>query len=951
MPRAASAGRPARSPSVTARAPSPGDAIAIACFFLSGAAGLIYEVCWIRRASLDFGSTTYALSTVLAVFFLGLALGSRIFGEITKRTASPLRLYALLELALAILALATLPGFDLVERVYGAAFRAYADRPLLHGLARFGLVAALLLPPTVLMGGTLPLFCRRFATSPARIARSVGFLYAVNTLGAAAGCAAAGWWLLPQLGLRGSMLVGASLSAISGFAVLRLVGPATAAAPPAAAAAPRHAGPYPPGKVAIGVFIAGFTVLGYEVVWPRYLSLLVANDVHRWTMTLTLVLCGIVLGSLLASRLFDRAIPRGAAFGVLQILFGLVVLAVSRIPPAAWDGIGNDLGVCALLLLPPATLSGALFPLAARMVARDAADAGAAVGRITWINTVGGVAGSLLVGFFALSRFGLDACIAFLTGASLVSGVLALLFLDPAGNRGIRLALAAAGVLAWLAVPRVAPTRIPADFLVRDAELLAYAEGLESNLAVVRREGRRVLEIDRWWQGQEGKTHQVMAAHLPLILHPAPRRVLVVGVGAGQTTARVLMHDVERLDAVDIEPAVYELIRPYFDSAWMDDPRVRLLREDGRNVLRHAGDRWDVISLEVGQVFRPGIAAFYTADFYERARARLAPGGLVSQFVPLPFFDTATLRSVIATFLETFPQSTLWYNTSELLLIGVNAERFDLGAARLAALATNARVRRDLEYAHWGGRAYWLNRPEVFMGGLLLGPEELARVAAGAPVFRDDRPVLEYAAHGADAHAMKELPNLALLRAHLTPLDAAPAGFPPESLAAAARIRERNLADIPAEGLLRQVAEARRRSAPELIALLDRALAQNPENLAARSLLGDAFILENRLDEARDQFALVLEQDEGRGPTHRGLAIAFHQQGLLEDAAQHYQAALAADSTDAEAHNNLGALYASQSRFGEAVPHLEAAARLRPGYRDAIANLSRVRAQIGSGAR
>ena len=310
-------------------------AVAVGFFFLSGAAGLIYEVCWIRRASLAFGSTTYALSSVLAIFFLGLACGSYLFGRLSERTSRPLRIYGLAEVAVAGLALASLPLFDWADAVFGRAYRAFGGASPLLWVVRMGLVSAVLLPPSILMGGTLPLFCRQFVRSRARIAESVGFLYGVNTGGAAAGCAAAGFLLVPTLGLQWSIGVAALLSAASGIAVgsMPLV-----ADPPRAAAGRAEPRSRLRARLVVSAlfFSTGFVALGSQVLWTRYLSLLLRSTVTTYITTLSVVLVGIVFGSVVAARFFDRPVPRARIFGAFQILSGFGVLCVMLLPPAVW---------------------------------------------------------------------------------------------------------------------------------------------------------------------------------------------------------------------------------------------------------------------------------------------------------------------------------------------------------------------------------------------------------------------------------------------------------------------------------------------------------------------------------------------------------------------------------------------------------------------------------------
>jgi len=923
--------------------------IAWSCFFLSGAAGLIYEVCWIRRASLVFGSTIFALSTVLAMFFLGLALGSAFFGRVSQRLARPLRTYALLEVGLAALALTSVPAFEAADRLYGIAYRSFGDGGGGLWLARIGLVALVLLPPTFLMGGTLPLFCRQFVVARDRIASPVGFLYALNTLGAAAGCAAAGFVLIPKLGVRNAILVGAALNlaAAVGVSLMRVPGefPGREPAPP-----PRRRPAARREAALVLAFLAGFVALGNEVLWTRYLGLLVRNTITTYTVTLTVVLLGIVLGSALASRFYDRTTKRAAILGVLHVLSGLLVLALMTLPAALWKGMRLELSIYVVLLLPPAVLSGASFPLLVRLWVDDPSRAGAGVGRITAFNTLGGIVGSLGIGLVALPVMGLQRSLLAATALSLATGFVAWWVLDPARRR-IWVPATVATLTLWFAIPKLSGTRVPADFLADRGALVEYREGLQSNLAVVRDQKRLVLEIDRWWQGENRKTHQIMAAHLPMLLHPRPRRVLVVGVGVGQTASRMAMYDIERLDAVDIEPVVFDLIRSHFETRWLDDPRTRVIREDGRNYLMHTDSRYDVISLEVGQIFRPGVASFYTEEFYRRARERLAPGGVLSQFVPLPFLSRASFQSLVRTFLEVFPQSTLWYNTSELLLLGWNGDSWRLDPARLRALSSDSAIRSDLSYSHWGGAEYRLNRPSAFLASFLSGPGGLRALAAGAPILHDDRPVLEYETARVNEFTPTELAPLAWLKGHLEPIERfATADLPADTLSAIRMIRDRNLADIEASASLRRV-DLKKGADPAMLGFLAAALRANPENAQANRLMGYALVLEGRLEEARPYFvkAVALRPDDAAAEL--GLAFVLHRLGRVAEAVAHYRQSLVLDPDEPEAHNGLGAALAEQGSLVPAIGHFEQALRLRPDYAEARRNLEMARAAGGSSRR
>ena len=505
--------------------------LAILCFFLSGAAGLIDEVVWIKRASLVFGSTTFALSTVLAVFFAGLALGSEIFGRLGRRIRRPVRMYAMLELALAAMALISLRVFGWLEAPYGVLYRTLMDgvepsagvSPALLA-ARIGLVAVVLLPPTVAMGGTLPLFVRQFVVGGEGLSRRVGFLYGVNTLGAAVGTAAAGFLLLPVLGLQGTIMVAAALNITAGGIALSLkfdsdVVSETAPPPRSSGAASRRL------AAMAGLFLlTGLAALAAEVVWSRFLSLMVRNSVTTYTLALAVVLTGIVIGSWLAGRLWDRRVPLVPAFAVLQAGAGLVLLTVTGLSAEFWLGLGGGVAPFVLLMLPPAILSGASFPLAIKLATAEGADVVRSVGRLTALNTVGGIMGSLAAGFWLLPGLGLEVALRIVTGLSVVAAVLALLLVDrpPGRAMAIRGVGAAAAIGVWLAIPGLTPATLPDDYFDHSGVLLDIAEGYGSTLAVVLRDGSRQLLIDRLWQGKEAKSHQIVAAHVPALLHARP---------------------------------------------------------------------------------------------------------------------------------------------------------------------------------------------------------------------------------------------------------------------------------------------------------------------------------------------------------------------------------------------------------------------------------------------
>ena len=937
--------------------------IAIACFFLSGFAGLVYEVAWIRKASLIFGSTTFAVSTVLAVFFLGLACGSYLFGRIGQRTLQPLKLYALIEVGLGLFAIASPYLFDFTESLYAPIYRALTGHTVVLFAARGVLISLVVFPPTLLMGSTLPLFCRQFVRSDARVANSVGTLYGVNTLGAAMGCAAAGFLLLPTLGLRLTIQFGAALNILCGIAVAllpiarnrlpRLDQDSEQFGNQHKTVTERFTAAHLP--ITVLFFSVGFVALGSEVLWTRYLRLLTRqNNVHTYTLTLTVVLVGIVLGSFLASRLFDRSTPRARYFGLFQILTGLLVLIAMTLPQSFWSGVKNELGMYFLLLLLPAVLSGASFPLAVRMVVENASRASIGTGRMAAINTLGGILGSLLIGFVGLPIFGIKVSLLFITGVSLLTGFVAWFWVDKTFSPRFRGGAVAGALLIWLCIPFASGVRIPEDFLADGRQLVAFREGFDGNLAVIRRDEEWIeLEIDRWWQGSNLKNQQVVGAHIPMLLHPNPKRVLVVGAGTGQTPSRFLMYDIDRLDCVDIEPTLFEFIRRHFDSEWMEDERVKLIGEDGLNYLNHSDAMYDVIGIEVGQIFRPGIAFFYTTDFYHRSRQRLHPGGLLTQLVSIPSLTTDQFRGVIKTFLDAFPQSFLWYNSSDLLLIGVNDADFKISRTTLQPLWSNEVVHRDLRYTFWGGPQHWLNWLPVFLGGYLAGPNELADLASGAQLYRDDLPVLDYATSLDYITQTNEIPIVKdhLLK-HTGALDEVTAfTLSPEEASAIEGVRKKNLGAIIAEALIRRVELlmlSRDDAADEAITLLSEAVRWNPDHFQANRMLADVLIGQGQ-NRAAGRHYVEANRIRPEDPhVLHGIAHTLYRLNRIEAAIPYYRASLRLRPNHAETHNHLGLALAKRGNLVEARQHFKTAVRLDPDYTEAKHNLAGVRKALQS---
>ena len=802
--------------------------IALICFVLSGFAALVYEISWIRKASLVVGATSYAVSTVLGVFFGGLAIGSYLFGKRTRQQRTPIRLYGKLEIGVGLLCIVSVFTLPLVESLYSSIYDSIQGGLFVALLIRAGLVSICLLPPTILMGATLPLFCRQFIRHKNGVLNSISWLYGLNTLGAAVGAAVCGFALLPAIGVNGSIFLAGGISIVVGGIMLVVKLPDTAAHVEEEQT-PEESEQTKDKSRAMGIVFAlsGFAAIGNEIIWTRFLTLIIENNVYTYTLTLTVILLGIVLGSLLASMFTNDLRKSIFRFGVLQIVTGIVTFAIIMAPAEiVWinfienigtSNISQQLMLIGLIMLIPSVLAGMAFPIGIRLATSGVTSAGAIVGRLSALNTFGGIIGSFVIGFLVLPKIGLENAISLTAVCNVIAGFLVWMKLDESKILQKRVGWILVVAITFVGIRLtsnsfiVERTRVPFDMLrmgrtipTLDENNFAMVEGVNSFLTVVENGDIFELYIDKQWQGNSQRTQQFMAGHIPSIVHGNPKDVCVVGLGTGQTAKRFLMHEIDQLDLVEIEEGLDPLLIRFFNGEWLTEDSVErqtteinLITEDGRNYLAHTSAKYDIISIEVGQVFRPGIANFYTHEFYQQTRERLNDGGVISQFVPIEFLGLNEFRNVVRTFVQTYPNAQLWYNTSELLLLGINKDvnqthvfnKDSIGNA----LHRNETIIKDLAYNHWGGQQHQLNNPTVFLAGFLANGKDLRAMCADGQILLDDKPLLEYSSQPNDHR-----PVLNQIRDHVSPVDNIIDDIGPALSARCHVLRNHNLAQIEA---------------------------------------------------------------------------------------------------------------------------------------------------------
>ena len=791
--------------------------LVLAFFFLSGACGLLYQVVWTRKLVLLFGTTSYAVSTVLSIFFLGLGAGSVWGGRLADRTARPLWWYGVFECIIGLWALFFIAAVTYGEEAVVALLKSFQfSRGMGVGL-RALLALVLLFVPVTLMGATLPLLAK-FVSREAQVrGMRVGALYTLNTLGAVTGCFVAGFFLIQTFGYSRTTLIGAVLNVLVGVLAW-------------AVSARRERGLEEPGAatesaiarepmsgaqklILSAFFLSGFCSLGLEVLWTRLLTIIFLGTTYAYTTMLTTLLLGIALGSAVASAIVDRvrvpAFLLGAALlatgvGCVHMLSVLAdlpqqVLDLQLHSGNEWDAVVRGkfwLSFKALFI--PTFFLGMTFPLVVKAVSRQRESVGRDVGRLYFVNTIGGVLGSLAGGFIAIPLLGTHHGIVAFSLLLVAAGVAVTLNSAGSSARARVAALAVAGLLlAWsfYRAPEDVNRALNAGYVPKDHHVIHYEEGIEGTVAVSEPVNEtagtnRVLWINRVQATtsiEKGVKMNRLQGVLPLLFDRDPKDVLFMCFGSGITCGTLALSDFERIDAVDISPEVLAAA-PYFEVdnlGVITRPEVSFHIDDGRNYLLTTKDSYDVITFEPMPLALSGVSTFYTAEYYELCLKHLKPGGMVSQWVPLHSLNPEVVRSLIKTFTSVFPHYTAWFINADVFLIGSN-EPLKLDAARIQSRLANPRLDEAL-------KAVGFMDVESVLGCYLMDDAGLKAYAEGGTVMRDDLPWAEFVAPKLVYERTQHL-SMAELEKHMSsPVPLFAPGADAEFLA---RVERRHLAHV-----------------------------------------------------------------------------------------------------------------------------------------------------------
>lgn len=742
-------------PGMAPRSASPRPAWIVPLFVLSGANGLCFEILWARQLQVVVGATSKAITLVVGLFMVGLALGGALGAHWAPRLRRPAMGYGVAELGIGLSALAVTSLLPRLE--------------LLPGLpSRYALATILLLVPSMAMGLTFPFVVQ--ASDPG--ARSGGgVLYAANTAGALLGCVLAGFVGIGVLGISGTAMVAAGLNLACGVAALSLFrgGAGFSPAPVEADRSPATPAVIRPFSILLAAGLCGAAALASEILWTRALLPHLNSSTYAFAAILATYLAGLAMGAAWVSQRCRmlRMERLALLFGGLQCALAILVALSPRLLHAS-EMIPGYVGIrqvhslagwfsmvavafarSACLVLLPTFLMGACLPLCIALLARSGRKSGAAAGQVSAINTLGGVAGSFCAGFVLLPRLGVVNSMALVGLLNLAAATAALAPFARARGWIPRLAIALAAVAVALFVARPLDTTPFLGRLAKDSRVIFVNEGPQDTTAVIELPTRDLVILSNGvsYAGDAPPARRYMAllGQLPAILSEDPGKAMVICVGTGTTAANLALYrEVRALDLVDISPAVHRTL-PYFlrvnHGVWTD-PRVSIHEADGRQFMTRGGAGYGAITLEPPPPRAAGAASLYTVELYRRARASLRPGGIVAQWLPLHGMTETEILMLARSFLAVFPDSALFLlNPNEAALLG-SPGSLAFNGARMARRLAEPAARIELAQVGFSVEDGDRLLSDVLALAVAFGADLRALVGDG-PLVTDDRPLIE----------------------------------------------------------------------------------------------------------------------------------------------------------------------------------------------------------------
>jgi len=927
-------------------------------FFLSGTSGLIYQVVWNRMLTLVFGSTVFAVTTVLTAFMAGMALGSFYFGRFIDRRGRPLIVYACLQAGIGVFALILPLILNGTETIYIAVHRNLHTSFYILSFVKFLLCFAVIIIPSTLMGGTLPVITKFFTHRMNRLGWNIGLLYAVNTFGAVIGCFFAGFILIRGIGVSGTMYLAAGINILVALGALLLAGGQGHSVRDEDAgkhdedAARMPELPKWAGQLALWVIaVSGFCALAYEVLWTRVLTLFLGSTTYAFTTMLTAFLCGIALGSFLMARFIDRRKELLKILGVVQIFIALSAILLIPIfgklysigstftRPGWWTFMGSRFTLSFMVMLLPTMLMGATFPLVSKIYARSLTSLGRSIGNVYSINTLGSIFGSFFAGFILIPQIGIQKTIVIIACLNAIAGATVIILQAMRSQTQERRAFPGEVIILIAVIVCIGMVVISTDLgkpLTRFSaifkgsgetnKMLFYREGIDTSVTVVEdAQGVRRAFVDANQAAEDSRwdlpSHSVIG-HLPILFHPDPKTALVIGFGMGVTSWSISRHGVQ-VDAVEISPGMVEANK-YFTGInhnVLDDPLVNLTLDDGRNFALTTDKKYDMISTGIiHPLVSANSAGFYTTDFYELCKNILTEDGIMCQWVPLHRVPEEDYKMIVRTFKASFPHTTLWYKyTPDFVILIGTPEKLKIDFRDFKRRMENEAVRADLELVN-------MDDPIALLDSFMMDEDTIDQYVGDGPLHTDNRPRMEFFGSRMGNTTYQNVIGMGKFRRSVFPH--------------LINVGRNNAQIEEVKNELQKYSQATEYAiSGQLFYVIGdfenarqqyrMAYSKNPQDDNVKWLAD--YIEELMENEAIAEYREIVKAQPDSSTAHAGLALLYQRRGRTDEAIEEWKIALQLDPGLAVALINLGTIYQKKGMIDEAIELLEKLMEIQPG--------------------
>jgi predicted membrane-bound spermidine synthase/tetratricopeptide (TPR) repeat protein len=761
--------------------------------------------------TLTFGHTVYSASIVLCAFMAGLGLGAYLWGHWADTVKDPLLVYGKIEILIALLG--TIISFVIANfgPFYSWLNVFIPEVPFAQNLVKAILAFFMVMLPAMLMGATLPIVSKYYVVEDEKIGTQIGLLYSINTLGAALGCLLTGYLLIPQLGVLQAVLFGACLNLLVGLGAVRVYEEAN----PEEKIDYKLPWPKFPkfvveadDKTWLAVsFLSGFTALAFQVLWTRLLVFSISSTVYAFSMMLAVFLLGIVIGSFLVITILKLFSATRTILAVLQAGVGIYAISslfmIEDIMSAPWNSYNLQNPVAAFityfkdssaLILIPTILLGMCFPILTKNLAKKKDKVGSGAGQIYAVNTLGAILGSFIAGFILLPMLGSQKSIAVIASLNLLCAV----FLFSTGDRlqpVIKKPLFTIGAVLIIALNFFIPKDLIDSFFMRDSsgrqdvtKLIYFDEGLTDTVAIFKDkfgildpEAKRLITngISMSASNMTATKYMKMLAHVPIILRDNPKDVLVICFGTGQTVGAAGIHpEVEKIDAVELSPGVINSGKVFAKENHnaLENPKINIVFQDGRNHLLMTGKSYDVITAEPPPPRTAFTVNLYTREYYELAKKRIKPGGIVAQWIPLHSQSAEEVKRHFKTFRDVFPHSIAWMSVAKEILIIGSDQPIEIDFEKVKNRLANPKLEtafKELE----------IDNPYAFLSSIWMFEDGIDKLAMGRPIISDNHPSIEFYLDFPDIIGPEELEKIIFNRASLDEIVKRIKNFPKEGRA------------------------------------------------------------------------------------------------------------------------------------------------------------------------